>query len=875
MVFCPTSRSQAIAGGRAPAKAFMKTLLADLQFAKPFFLWLLFGLPVLWFWFADRRWFVLIWRTLILAVLIIALADPQFVTNQTRRESEQRIFAFDISKSISASMRQWMDRSTQGALAPVGTDRTLIFAADAKDSVKWRESIKTGPTAQDIVRPENTNLQKLFENLLSLPPAPRSLYLFTDGWENQGKLESLLPAIAASGLKVYPIVPAQRMSLANVTVAKLIAPTHGDTGEAVNIKVVVENHNSREVDGTLTLTRNGVTFKTDPVKLKPGSQILSYQSTLADGPLSSYRVSFTGRQPESDQFEPDNHALAWTSVRSKGKILIVSGRNEGGRYIEEILRRQGFEVTSRTANSAPAPNGFNIVIFNNVEREKLTASYISAIERHVNGGNGFVMLGSEWSFGAGGYRRTPIETLLPVEFKDPPKQEEKNRAIILVIDKSGSMREDNRILYAQEAAKAVARQLKDTDLLGVIGFDVDPFVVVPLASVGSLRGSLNTQIERLKPAGRTVMLPAIIEAKRQLERQNAGHKHVIILSDGETGGSGGDFIDLVNVMKAEQQITVSAVAIGAEANIPLLKRITQYGGGFFHHVYDPTTLPQIVLQRVQEKPKDEPPPPERDFIPVQERGSELLAAFSAKGYPPLRGFIETELKRGAQLDLSIAKEGRKAPLLASWRYGRGKTVAFTTDLEGRWSRAWIQWGGLPEFWEKVLEWIRPASETPIPVHEARISLSGAQPVLDLYIFEEIASESQFRFAASGNGSKTEGTLKRIAAGHFQAALPILALGEYRIDLTEERTGRQIAYPPVGFTATYDPKRELPRPDVNLALLTRLAEISGGEINPISSEKVERQLTTSTHEPLRGLLIALTFALFIVEIAVRRLLLGES
>jgi Ca-activated chloride channel homolog len=853
----------------------MKTLLADVQFAKPLFLWLLIGLPVLWFWFADRRWFVLVWRPLILAVLIIALADPQFVRRQTTRESEERIFAFDVSKSISPSLRQWIDSSTQGALAPNGADRTLIFATETKDSVNWRESIKGGLAVQDPVKPENTDLQQLFESLLALPPATRSVYLFTDGWENKGKLELMFPAIAASGLKVYPIVPAQRMSLANVTVAKVVAPTHGDAGEAVNIKVVVENHNTQEIDGTLILTRNGVIFKTDPVKLKPGSQILSYQSTLADGPLNSYRASFTARQAGADQFEPDNHALAWISVRSKGKILIVSGRTEGGRYIEEILRRQGFEVTSRTADSAPAPNGFNVVIFNNVEREKLTESYLSAVERHVNGGNGFVMLGSEWSFGPGGYRRTPIETLLPVLFKDPPKQEEKNRAIILVIDKSGSMREDNRILYAQEAAKAVARQLKENDLLGVIGFDVDPFPVVPLARVGSLRGSFNTEVERLKPAGRTVMLPAIIEAKRQLERQNAGHKHVIILSDGETGGSGGEFEDLVKVMRTEQKITVSSIAIGAEANIPLLKRITQYGGGFFHHIYDPTSLPQIVLQRVQEKPKDDPPPPERDFIPFQERGSELLAGFSGKGYPPLRGFIETELKRGAQLDLSITKEGRKSPLLASWHYGRGKTAVLTTDLEGRWSRAWIQWGGLPEFWEKVLEWIRPSVDTPIPLHEARISSSGTQPILDLYIFEETASESQFRFSTNGNGTKTDGTLKRIAAGHFQASLPILPPGEYRIDLMEERKGRQIAYPPVGFTATFDPKRELPRPEVNLALLTRLAEISGGEINPKSIEKVERQHTTAIHQPIWGPLLALAFALFILEIAVRRLFLGES
>ncbi|HBA40867.1 MAG TPA: hypothetical protein DCZ05_14365, partial [Deltaproteobacteria bacterium] len=77
---------------------------------------------------------------------------------------------------------------------------------------------------------------------------------------------------------------------------------------------------------------------------------------------------------------------------------------------------------------------------------------------------------------------------------------------------------------------------------------------------------------------------------------------MIVLSDGETGGSGSDYVDLVTVMREELKITVSTVAIGDQANIPLLKRIAQYGGGFFHHTYDPRTLPQIVLQQLREKP---------------------------------------------------------------------------------------------------------------------------------------------------------------------------------------------------------------------------------------------------------------------------------
>ena len=152
------------------------------------------------------------------------------------------------------------------------------------------------------------------------------------------------------------------------------------------------------------------------------------------------------------------------------------------------------------------------------------------------GGKAFIMLGNEGSFAPGGYRETPIETILPVELREP-KKEEKNRAVIFVIDKSGSMREGNKLLYATQAAKAALGQFKDGDLIGVVGFDVSPFVVVPLTPVERLRGILDAQIDRLRPGGRTYVYPAIVEAKRQLERQSAGRKHVIILSDGITSGT--------------------------------------------------------------------------------------------------------------------------------------------------------------------------------------------------------------------------------------------------------------------------------------------------------------------------------------------------
>src|SRR3546814_3396956 len=54
---------------------------------------------------------LLIARTLILALLIVALADPQSASEQS--SSQERIFAFDVSDSIPASLRAWMKRSEE------------------------------------------------------------------------------------------------------------------------------------------------------------------------------------------------------------------------------------------------------------------------------------------------------------------------------------------------------------------------------------------------------------------------------------------------------------------------------------------------------------------------------------------------------------------------------------------------------------------------------------------------------------------------------------------------------------------------------------------------------------------------------------------
>jgi Mg-chelatase subunit ChlD len=853
----------------------MKALFSNIEFAKPYFLWLLLALPVLWFRYGDRRLPILIARTAILALVIFTLADPQSTSEQ--KHSQERIFAYDFSASITPALRRWMKDATSRLPAPNPNDRIFVFGSGATEFANWRELFDGDGSNLTGIEPEKTNLENLFKTVLALPPAPRSLYLFTDGWETLGNVERLLPAVATAGIKVYPVLPAGRPAISNVAVTKLLAPTQGNSGENLNLRVVIENQSDRPIEGTLLLARNGQNFKTEPVKLNPGSQSYSYQTISLEGGLTSFQASFNPRDPKTDIFPADNRALAWVTVRTKAKILLINGRSGTGRHVEELLKRHGLDVTVTSPENAPAPTGYKVVIFNNAERQKFSAGYLVAVERHTAAGNGFIMLGADASFAPDSYRQTPIQRLLPVEPKELPKREEKNRAVVLVVDKSGSMRDDNRILYAKEASKAVARQLRDIDLLGVVGFDDSPFVVVYLESMGRLRGVVETQIDRLKPGGQTYFLPAILEARRQLERANAARKHIILLSDGVTRGSQGELVDLVNAMRSDSKITTSAVAISNEADVRIMKRIAQYGGGLFHHVVDPSTLPQIVLEQLQDKQKEEPQD-NRPLVPLPNNGSELLAGFGVRAYPSILGYMETDLKRGANLDLVVTRDERRAPLLASWRYEKGKAVALTTDFEGRWTRNWITWENLQNFWGRILDWLLPPEENLVPAHQARVSFVESRSILDLAVFDESSANSQYRFTVTGKAGKSEGVLNKLAPGHYQAVLAVSQPGDYRVDLLEGRGGRKIAFPPIGYTLPYDLSSERPRPEFNIRLLSRIAETTGGEINPKPLEITEASSTdtlTKSYGLLRQALIVLAFSLFLLEVALRKIVFAES
>ena len=169
--------------------------------------------------------------------------------------------------------------------------------------------------------------------------------------------------------------------------------------------------------------------------------------------------------------------------------------------------------------------------------------------------------------------------------------EPKGRALVIILDRSGSM-QGLKIESAKDAAKAAVGKLKASDTVAVITFDSDATVVAKPQAPGK---AVETAIAGIKPGGGTNILPALKEARALFHGISAKRKHVIVLSDGEAPTDG--IADLVKEMRKEH-VTVSAIGIaGADRN--LLAQISEAGEGRLWMVEDLTALAKVFVKETE------------------------------------------------------------------------------------------------------------------------------------------------------------------------------------------------------------------------------------------------------------------------------------
>lgn len=776
----------------------------------------------------------------------VALLDPALSRTDKKREIAGLV---DISESMDSA----------------ATDALLEKLSSSAPSSSWVFGRRVSSLSPDLRSLESlrsqaptlgTDRSELLKGIEEAGSSP--LLLVSDGWMTGASEDEALALARSRQAPIFPLIPAaddaaQAQSLA---ISNLTLPFQAPAKTSVAIRTAVENSTERPQQGRL-LVRDGEKTVLDKQVTIPPHEELPF-STKTDPNLEGFHqveVSFT----PADSTHPPSRRTAIINSQKRERILVLSGSADEAKVLRQVLTSQSYELSSVVAGSDPIPtfNGFSAVILNNIAAQAMGTSKLDELPPFIEKGGGLIMIGGNRSFGLGGYRGSVLEPYLPVKLLPPRAAQKKlNAAVALVIDKSNSMGELRKLDYAKEAALEVVHHLKDDDYLGVIGFDQSPFVVVKMNQLKANRSQALERIKFLYPKFGTNLVPAFDEARRQLAKAQAGRKHIIVLTDGMLRSNQSFLIQMAEEFKSEG-ITTSTVLVG-QFQDGTMSDIARLGGGTYHQTSDPTALPRIFLADVKVNAGERTLRETADFSVFRKPTTSPITTIP--NLPRVQGFVETLPQPGASPELVVNAEEGERPLLASWTRGKGRVIAFTTDAAGRWTSEWVQSPRFAQFWTDLLSAARSSNGNDAAIrYDLSVNQRYGTIELDIALYSESAARD---FSAHLNNTPL--TLQTIAPGHLRAIIRDPIPGTYTLRPTVgNRTLPESSFHVDPFLIGERTGQGFNRP-----FLKRLAEASGGLINP--SPEYLNQLSTQHihHQPLSPLLVAISLGLFLASVAVR-------
>ena len=817
---------------------------------------------------SGRKRALLVVRALLVMLGLVALAGPARVVLSGKRSL---VMLLDLSQSLGEEGMKKVFARAESIRAKLPADVSLSMVTFGDEPKILPEGLPLVPTAEQAVwqkeHGRDSNYGQAVEFATALFPAgsSRHIVVIGDGHETRGSLLEAAKDVSAAGTHLHvAAVTGPRRS--DVRVRELV-PNRSRLHEGASLKLRVVIESTVDGAGLLKLFENGVEVDRRPVSVKTGElHEETFTRTPAVRNIYKYRAVVEGFP--NDSISANNDALTIVDVRGRLRLLYLEGNPAEGQYLMQAMEKEGVQLDLRQAGSIPSTleelSGYDGIIISDIPAFQVGDGAMTAMRDYVDKlGGGLIMLGGSSSFGVGGYYRTPIEDVLPVRLKSPDDEEKQSSALALVIDRSGSMAGE-KLEMAKSAAIATTEVLGRNDFIGVFAFDSEAHVVAPMSRITSV-AAVAAQISSVAPGGGTNLQPAFIQAREALQKVKAKVKHMIILTDGQTAGSG---YEVMAGQCRNEGTTISTVSIGQGSHVGLLQAIATAGGGQAYLTNDAASITRIftqdTLMHTGRMIREEP------FEPSLVEKHPLLAGWEKWESPALLGYVKTLRKSTAQVPL-VTDLGD--PLLAHWRFGLGKVTAFTSDAKSRWASLWIsRWDGYGRFWSQVLrETARPPQGQNMDLicrtegEEARVTVDLLEDAGSRQNNAKVQTEVFF-VAADALGAP----LKPVSNLVLSQSGPGLYEGSFRPDqpgvyLVRAQSGAEM----VSAGLVHNPSSEASLGTVNEPLLRQVTALSGGTwmegnaLPDLASVKATQYV-----ELWPSILIALLL-LFLADIAIRR------
>ncbi len=833
----------------------------------------------------------LVLRLMLVMLLILSLAGLQ-----VRRAADKLavVFLIDVSDSMDPASQEQAQAYVQAAIEEMGDNdqaAVILFGSNALVEHPMDELVNLRDFGTDPIR-LNTDLSEAIRLGLALfpPDAAKRMVILSDGLETVGDAARAAELAAATDVQI-DYVPFGIVRDRDVLVSSVRVPSIVGEDEPFDLVVAIENKADTTTQAHVIIQAAGRPIHNDLVDLRPGT------NRYAVGPLQFPTAQFVDfrviiEPVSAEGFTQNNELSAFTQVSGRSRVLVVTnepdvpGQPTEADFLVQALSDAGLLIEQVTPEEMPlglAPlTTYKSVILVNVSAADLTPTRMELLQSYVRDlGGGLVTIGGPESYGVGGYFETPLEETLPVEMQIRDQERIPTLTMVYVIDSSGSMAATGpsgftNLELAKEAVLRSMNFLNDYDRAGVVSFDHEAFWVVPIQTITdpANRQGMEGMVGTLRPGGGTDIFGGLTAADAILPTDPSTLKHIILLTDG--GASSAGIPSLVTRLHDSFGVTTSVVAVG-EDYAPWLRDVAARGGGNFHVATTVESIPAIFSAETVLATRsyifEEP------FTPAFAAPSPIMNEINLGGMPQLLGYVATTPKDTATVILTGPEED---PILASWQFGLGRSVAFTSDATTRWGTNWVNgWSDYTRFWNQVVRWtitesygnqldtwVENRGEQAVLVVDARDLDGNYLNALDL----EAAIVYPDREAVTP-------PLQQVAPGRYEALFEPNQEGAYYIRVFgSTREGAPIeatVAQNTGWVLSYSREYSVSEPDTRF--LQQIAGVTGGAT--LGANPARAFVHNLDHEeaalPVWPYLLAMAAVLLIFDIAVRRLVINKS
>ena len=236
--------------------------------------------------------------------------------------------------------------------------------------------------------------------------------------------------------------------------------------------------------------------------------------------------------------------------------------------------------------------------------------------------------------------------------------------LALVIDKSGSMAEADKMSRVKTALLAMLPHLREEDTLSIVVFDCAAEVLMPARRLAD-RAAVARLIRSIEPGSCTNIHAGLMlgykEALKNYSRDSTNR--VVLLTDGIANEGVTDPAKIASDSLGynDRGVDLSTIGVGLDLNQDLLRELAKSGRGLFHFVADAQDIEKVFVNELQSliSPVATSPTVEIEYGP----GLELAQAY---GYEP------QQRERGLSIKLDNMNHGLTEVVMLRFRTVRGR-----------------------------------------------------------------------------------------------------------------------------------------------------------------------------------------------------------